>query len=162
MKVIENSDNTNKLCNIIGSGCLSIKAPTHTNSPRVTNKKCIDGKNSPRLSNLTCVTTKSRVFPERYVHNYDPLYKTTQHDEYKHPDIQKKIEKIQNSCLSSYSNLDESDKSFLKYNSMNNSPRTRDLLNNKSVLVGKVYSSPLFTKNVTYNSNVNWNNPIKK
>lgn len=183
MKVVQynNPYTTSNIDNIRGSGCVSdnyINPPSHTESPRVTNRKCsihsrYNTQNyNDRFKKTTPITykhlndlshTKSRIFPERYIHKYDVSYRTTNTDEYNHPKIKEKFEKLQISSLNAYSSSDEPKKCFVKHNSLKNSNQTRELSKEKPLLVGKVYSTPLNNNSqVTNKTNFDdWNNPNK-
>jgi len=152
MKVIQyNNFYTSNIDNMRGSCCLphhNTCPPLHTNSPRVTNRKGL---------------TKSRVFPERYIDKYEVSYRTTNTDEYIHPKIKEKFEKLRIPNMNAYSSSDEPNKCFVKPNSPKNSNKTRELSKEKSVLVGKLYSTPLNNNSQVTNNNqfADWNNPKK-
>jgi hypothetical protein len=122
-------------------------------------------ESSPRVSCRKNVThTKSRIFPDRYIHKYDVPYQTTNSDEYDHPKIKEKYEKLRLPSLNAYSSSDEPNKGFVKRNSPKNSNKTREISKEKSVLVGKVYAVPFNNNSHVINtkSSADWNNPTKQ
>lgn len=183
MKVIPyiNSYNTSNINNIHGSGCLSdngIRSPSHTCSPRVTGRKYpihsrYNTQNyNDRFKKTTPIMythlnelshTKSRIFPERYIHKYDVSYRTTNTDEYNHPKTKEKFEKLRIPSLNAYSSSDEPNKCFVKHNSPKTSNQTRDLSKEKPILVGKVYSMSSDNNSQVTNKKEfeDWNNPNK-
>lgn len=124
--------------------------PIYDSSPRVSCRKSI-------------IHTKTRIFPDRYIHKYDIPYKTTNADEYNHPKMKEKYEKMRIPSLNSYGSSDELKKGFIKHNSPKNSNKTRELSKEKPVLVGKVYSVPFNINSHVINkkSSDDWNNPNK-
>ena len=194
MQIIPRIDpcNTSDIDNIHGSGCLSDNGNyplSHTSSPRVTGLKYpIHSryntqnyndrfkKTAPimyrHLNELS--HTKPRVFPERYIHKYEVTYRTTNTDEYIHPKIKEKFEKLRIPRLDAYSSSDKPNTGLVRHNRPKNSNKKRELSKEKPILVGKVYSmsfgnnSQVTNKTIFDNSQVtnnnqfaDWNNPTK-
>ena len=179
MKVIPRINSS--IDNIHGSGCLSdngIYPPSHTSSPRVTCRKYpthsrYDTQNyNDRFKKTTPIMythlndlshTKPRVFPEMYIYKYEASYRTTTTDEYIHPKIKEKFEKLRIPSLNAHGSSDEHNKGLVIQNIPKKNNRKRELSKEKPILVGKVYSMSFGNNSeVTNKTNFDdWNNPNK-